>query len=436
MFNQTREAKMSETSGKSALRRINWVTVILLALSSGTIYMMPFVRSTFYDALQQGLGVTNTQLGMIPGIYGLLTMLLYFPGGWLADRFSPKKLLVISFMANAVLGYWYSTLPSFPFVILIHVLFPFFCCMTFWAAFIKANRLCAPAEAQGRAFGIVEGIRRTFSVVLALTASWFFAQAADPVSGIKNVLFFYAAVNGVIGLGLIFFMKDYGVGEGEKTGATLADIAKVARIPEVWYIAFAVFLAYFSYRAQDVMTPYTTQLCGLSGTLAAVVASIRYYGLGIFAIPGGFLGDKIGPANTMIWGFVVIIITNILLIAVPASPVLSVAIFVVIITNIFKIAHFAMRGVYYALLTEGFVPAKATGIATGILATIAYSPDFFAPIFHGAMLDAYGKAQHTGYNIVFMASLVACLAGIVVCHLFKKRVKAKKAAGVTLEKWS
>jgi len=417
---------MSAKTEQSGVQKMNWLGIVLLAFSGGTIYMMPYARSTYYDALMQGLGVTNTELGMITSFFGLLTILCYFPGGWLADRFSAKKLLVTSFLINALLGFWYSSLPAFKIVIIIHVLFGIFCTLTFWAAYIKATRLCAPPESQGKAFGFVEGIRRIISTGIGFVGAWLLGRAADPVSGVKTVLMFYAGMNAAVGLAILFLMKEYDTTGGAKTGASLADIARVARIPEVWLIAITVFMAYVSFRSQDIMTPYTTNLCGLSGALGAAVASIRYYGLGFMAIPGGLLGDKIGFANTMITGFVIIILTNILFIAFPGTPA-TVGFFIIIMLS-FMAAHFAMRGVYYALLTEGMVPVTATGIATGIIATVAYSPDMFAPLYQGALLDAFGKDNHAGYNYIFMISIATAVIGIGLCLYFKKRVTAKAAA--------
>ena len=417
---------MSETSKRAAGAKMNWRGIVLLAFSGGTIYMIPYARSSYYDALMQGLGVTNTQLGMITSFFGLLTIICYFPGGWLADRFSAKKLLTVSFFMNALLGFWYSSLPSFSVVIFIHVLFGIFCTLTFWAAFIKATRLCAPPESQGKAFGFVEGIRRIISTGIGLVGAWLLGQAVDPVSGVKHVLMFYAAMNALVGLGILFLMKEYDTTGGAKTGASLSDIAKVAKIPEVWLIAVIVFMAYVSFRSQDVMTAYTTNLCGLSGALGAAVSSIRYYGLGFMAIPGGVLGDRIGFANTMITGFVIVILTNVLFIAFPGTPA-TVGFFIVIMLS-FMAAHFAMRGVYYALLTEGLVPVTATGIATGIIATVAYSPDIFAPLYQGALLDAYGKDKHAGYNYIFMLSIITAFGGIALSIYFKKRARAKAAA--------
>ncbi len=412
---------------RGSLKQINWLGVVLLAVSGATIYMMPYARSTYYDPMMKAFNITNTQLGSITSMFGFLTLVCYFPGGWLADKFSAKKLLFVSFAANAILGFWYSRLPSYGTILFIHVLLGIFCTVTFWAAYIKGTRLCAPPECQARAFGFVEGFRRIASTVIALVGAYLIKLHADsPADAVQSVLVFYSLMNAGVAVAILLFLPNVDTSGEGKTGASVADILRVARIPEIWFIAAIVMLAYLSYRVQDIMTPYSTNLCGLSAALGATLAAIRHYGMGFFAIGGGFLGDRIGSANTLILGFFVIIVTNVLLLLFPGTPA-TLGLFVFILMT-FMVAHFAMRGVYYALLNEGQVPVGATGIATGIIATIAYSPDFYAPLYQGKLLDIYGKDVHTGYNYIFMTSIGACILGIVLCHLFKKRVAAKIAA--------
>ena len=35
---------------------------------------------------------------------GLASMIFYWPGGWIADRFSPRKLITFSLIANGMLA--------------------------------------------------------------------------------------------------------------------------------------------------------------------------------------------------------------------------------------------------------------------------------------------------------------------------------------------
>ena len=54
--------------------------------------------------------------------YGLVAMLAYFPGGWLADKYPAKILMIVSLVATGLLGLWISTFPSYPILLLIYIL--------------------------------------------------------------------------------------------------------------------------------------------------------------------------------------------------------------------------------------------------------------------------------------------------------------------------
>jgi len=234
-----------------------------------------------------------------------------------------------------------------------------------------------------------------------------------------------------VGLATIFFMEDdRPAGQAEFSGR-LTDLRRVAANPDIWLIAAIIFSAYFSFRIQDIMTPYSTNVCGLSAALGATVASIRTYVMGGGAVLGGLAGDRLGPANTMIIGFMTIILTNLIFLLIPGNPA-TLAIFLSALMP-FMVAHFMMRGVYYALLTEGRVPLETTGLATGIIATVAYTPDVFSPLYQGFFLDHFGRAEQAGYTYIFLSSLLSCLAGLFFCYLFKRRLgKANRQAPAPL----
>lgn len=70
-----------------------WITLALCGIAGSAIYKLPYLRETYYDAMQQATGATNAELGFLMTAYGLVNFLLYLPGGWAADRFSARKLM-------------------------------------------------------------------------------------------------------------------------------------------------------------------------------------------------------------------------------------------------------------------------------------------------------------------------------------------------------
>jgi sugar phosphate permease len=413
-----------EQKTDSGIKEINWLNVILLSLGAGTVYLLPYMRNTFYDSLQIALGVNHTQLGVIQGFFGFLMLVCYFPGGFIADRFPASKLLFVSFLGTGLGGLYFSTFPSFTMTVVIHVWFGITATLTFWAAFVKAQRLSAPPRAQAKVFGFTEAGRRIVSTVASLIAAWLISRWSDTTTGLRMVIYFYSAIMIVVAFLVLFFFKEdprYAE-EGPSSTIAMKDLMKVMKMPAIWLCALIIMCIYYAYRNQDIMTPYSTNICGLSAAMGATLATVRYYGIApLGAVIGGFMGDRIKPSSTMILGALIVLGSSVVFILVPGTP----ATLMIIVCNlmIFMTAHFMMRSVFYALLEEGKVPIHYTGVATGIIATIGYSGDFIAPIYQGFFLDHFpGQA---GYNCIFATSVIAAALCVVFCLLFRRTALAK-----------
>ena len=81
-----------------------WLIMTSLCLSGGIIFFLPFLFDPYYIPLQKALGLTKTQLGSLMSIFGTTSLISYFPGGWLADRVSPRKLISLSFVSTKIGG--------------------------------------------------------------------------------------------------------------------------------------------------------------------------------------------------------------------------------------------------------------------------------------------------------------------------------------------
>ena len=115
----------------------HWLTMTVLALSGGIIFLLPFLYEVYYRPLGDALNLTNTELGVLFSVFGFTSMISYFPGGWLADRVSPRKLMTSSLLATGAAGFWYATLPSYNIIIGIHAFWGVTISLLFWAAMIR-----------------------------------------------------------------------------------------------------------------------------------------------------------------------------------------------------------------------------------------------------------------------------------------------------------
>jgi len=148
-----------------------------LIIAGEAVFGLPFhVARFFRPAVLQVCELTNTELGAVQAVYGVVAMLAYLPGGPIADRFPARRLLTVSLFATSLGGIYFATFPPYRGL---WVLFGFWGISTillFWAALIRATREWGGGDKQGRAFGVLDGGRGLFAAVLASAAVLLFQQ--------------------------------------------------------------------------------------------------------------------------------------------------------------------------------------------------------------------------------------------------------------------
>ena len=69
------------------------------------MYLLPYIKYIFYDAVEEVTGFTNTQIGFCLSVYIIASIICTLPSGWLADKYPPKKLLVLSGIGHTILSF-------------------------------------------------------------------------------------------------------------------------------------------------------------------------------------------------------------------------------------------------------------------------------------------------------------------------------------------
>jgi sugar phosphate permease len=106
-------------SSKSAAFR-SYSQLALIVIAAGAIYPLLYLRQNFEISILESFNITQTQLRYCSSMLGLIFVITYIPSGWLADRFSSRKLLAYSLLATALLGVWFSTMPSYSSLLVIY----------------------------------------------------------------------------------------------------------------------------------------------------------------------------------------------------------------------------------------------------------------------------------------------------------------------------
>ncbi len=75
-----------------------------LMLSGGSIYNLSDMHEKFEPIMLETLRITDKQFGDLRAMLGVVMMLCYIPGGWLADRFSTRNLITFSLVSTGLSG--------------------------------------------------------------------------------------------------------------------------------------------------------------------------------------------------------------------------------------------------------------------------------------------------------------------------------------------
>ncbi len=137
-----------------------WLIIFCLVFGGEMIFALPFhVARFFRPTLLEVFDLTNTELGDVIAVYGIMAMLTYFPGGALADRFSARKLMTLSLIGTGVGGFYFAQIPGQTGLFVLFGWWGITTIFLFWAAMIKSTREWGGTLAQGRAFGLLDGGR-------------------------------------------------------------------------------------------------------------------------------------------------------------------------------------------------------------------------------------------------------------------------------------
>ncbi len=419
--------KELQSSAGSVSKFTKWMVVAIISSGAYVVYLTYLARYTFYDQVIDGLKITNSQLGVLYGLYGTTATIAYLPGGVLADKVRVKYLATLGFAMSAVLTFWYSTVPSYTELKVIFLLFGLCTTLIFWGIRYKAIRLVSTEENYSTTIGFSYGIVGVVGLIISFVSIGIFGMFADPTKGFNVVLMFFAIINAIFAvLSFIFIPKFKDEFEGERQKFNLNEIVQAFKHPGVWLTTLCMFFIYTIYTSLAYTVSFLTAI-GATAAIASVVGTIRTYGTSLFSSPiiGG-IAEKKTPSKTII---VCTIITGASLVVMAFAPKTSGFIIPSVILII--ALSFFLNGAYgvtSSMMTETKVPTAIFGSASGILSVVGFIPDMFVSPIAGKWLDTYDTAG--AYTRIF-GVLAVSATGALFCawmvRVYKKKLEKKQA---------
>ena len=410
--------------------------MIALVTAGEMIFSLPYHLTRYFrPTVREVFNFSNADLGDIFVPYGIIAMLAYFPGGILADRFPPRKLMTFALVATGLGGFYFVTLPGVVGTSVLYAYWGVTSILPFWCALIRATRMWGGQFAQGRGFGFLDGGRGLLAATCASLAVFLFSASigADPTTATAGeraqafqlVVLFYSALTMAAGIVVWLYIPDPPATEKRTAPTAWSDVRAVLGNRTVWLQAIIVVSAYCGYKGLDNYSVYAYDALGMDETSAARFTATFGYIRPAAAIVAGFLGDRFGIAKVIALLFASLAASYTMLALLDASPTLLLLVYGNLLISAFGV--YALRGLYFALLEQTRVPDSLTGAAVGLISVVGYTPDIFFYPIAGRLLDAApGIAGHQN-SFLFLAGIAT--AGLAVTVFLHRGIHRKAVTG-------
>ena len=406
-----------------------YLTIIALGLAGGSIYFIPYVKYVFYDAQLAAMGINNTQSGLLLTMYTIGNMVLYIPGGYLADKVSTKKALIISLVATSVLTWVYAFSLNFVVSMIIWLGLSFSTAFVFWSALMKAVRIVGTEEEQGFMYGLYYACNGIAAALTSFISLYAYNTAGEDIkSGFVRGVNASGVVVLIAAICLVFLMKeDAGkvTTESDDDKISLPMVGKVLKSPVVWILSIVILCGYGLKSSVSYFNPYLTEVVGVSAVNSGIFSIINNYLLLLLAPVGGILADKVFK-STCKWlsvSFVILAVLfgGVLLIPSDISPMVA-----SIYTLLPGAVTMMMYGVVFSSVSEAGISRTMTGTVIGISSIIGYLPDSIYSVLFGKWLDNKGAAGYTNIFIFLVASGI--LGAVLAVWIYRHGKRAQHDA--------
>lgn len=399
---------------------IDWrilLIVIGMGLCWADVYALAFIQFILYIPFQESIGISNTQMGFLLTLYGLGNIFGAPVGGWVSDRFNPKKIYIASLVLTGLFSIAYAMYMTYATAIVVWILLAISSLFMNFPAHIKLVRLLASERDQGKIFGFNESAIGLTTIAFNALQVWVYSLFDEPYLGIKMVSITIGVVTLLCAVMCYFIIPNFSAAELEGVQdqedvvkLTAKDFFIVIKSPATWIIAIGIFATYSFQVTTTYFTPYFTAVLGLAVTSAGFITLLRDQVMRLLGAPfGGMLADKLrSPLKVLLGVYVIGIISILLFRIIPQGTPIT----LIILATLF-IAFFVYmgRGVYYAVATELAVPRKYAATTVGVAAAIGFLPDVFQFLLFGHWLDTHGNH---GYDLMFIFQASVLLVGLIV----------------------
>lgn len=399
---------MNEKISKQNLR-----IIVILAVSNAAVYGLPFMKLQFYDIMIDALGFSHTQLSFVYSIYGVVCMAAYLIGGFVADMFSTKKIMIGALLLSGVLHLYTLIVSNYSTLCVIFALLGFTSVMAFYPASTKMlSCMQLKEESSGLVFGIYIAIVNVVNICLVIVGVAVLRICAESLIVYRTIIGLYGVLHFAAVIFILCYFPD-NTGPAESSKVCFRKLPELLGDSKIWYVIALIFCNYLLQSAMTYSLPYLSDVYHVSEAFVLIFSIVRINMATIIVAPyAGRLADRWRSAIKMerITFFLSGILGIGILLSLSVSfPVSGLMILVLLVSAV----GIAGKSINMVTITEIGVKKDVLGTAIGIVSFFGYSSDAFYYSAAGYCLDHFGP---NGYKMIFLCFLVCCVLGYAACR--------------------
>lgn len=352
-------------------------------------------------------GLNPASMGVVLSAFFIGYAVMQLPGGWLADRFGSKKVIITTLFLWSIFTVMTGFAWSLASLIAIRLIF----------GLGEGGFPCASLKGIAENFPKAERPKMTG----ALLSSNYIGSALAPMVIAPLILYLgWRHMFGVVGVAGIVFIAFYwfivkpAKAEEEKVNGVSApkvSITELLKIPLMWQLVIAWFTLSLINKGLDSWMPtYLMTVRHLDLKSIGILTPLPFVAAGISTAIGGWVMDKVFDGREK---YLLVLAASLTAFFLYFMYTAETAVMVIVFQSlVYFFKSFVLAGVMS--LPMKMLPGSVVGSATGLINVGGQSAGFISPVIIGFMVSAFSGSYDAAFWFLIACAAVSALSSLTI----------------------
>lgn len=208
----------------NGLKKIHILMIFILAGAYNAVYSLVFMKSIYYQLMQDGLGLTHFRLGQLYSVFGMTSMVSYLLGAYFLSRFKCWKLVSVSLLITGALTMYLAAMPPYPVMAVIFGVVGFLLGAVFYSAHLQVLHNIGAPYCQGTVFSLFYVFNGLMGIVFASAGLGLTALDAPDPALMRLLFLFFGIINIIIALFAAVILRKLDIDPAEQMPVRLESV--------------------------------------------------------------------------------------------------------------------------------------------------------------------------------------------------------------------